>query len=62
MTSDSTVISLRQPDTVDDPLTAVLLQRTGTHRDGVEGHERRRTDAMAVGRNGGSKGRHSRPR
>ena len=24
MTSDSTVVSLRQPDTVDDPLTAVL--------------------------------------
>ena len=30
MTSDSTVISLRQPDTVDDPLTAVL--RKGARR------------------------------
>jgi transposase-like protein len=30
MTSDSTVISLRQPDTVDDPLTAVL--RSGARR------------------------------
>lgn len=27
---DSTVVSLRQPDTVDDPLTAVL--RSGEHR------------------------------
>ena len=30
MTSDSTVVSLRQPDTVDDPLTAVL--RNGARR------------------------------
>ncbi len=30
MTSDSTVVSLRQPDTVDDPLTAVL--RHGARR------------------------------
>ena len=30
MTSDSTVVSLRQPDTVDDPLTAVL--RSGARR------------------------------
>jgi len=30
MTSDSTVVPLRQPDTVDDPLTAVL--REGARR------------------------------
>ena len=30
MTSDSTVVSLRQPDAVDDPLTAVL--RDGARR------------------------------
>src|SRR4051795_12328160 len=30
MTIDSTVVSLRQPDTVDDPLTAVL--RNGARR------------------------------
>ena len=30
MTSDSTVVPLRQPDAVDDPLTAVL--RSGARR------------------------------
>ena len=30
MTSSSTVVSLRQPDTIDDPLTAVL--RSGARR------------------------------
>ena len=42
MTSDSTVVPLRQPDAIDDPLTAIL--RSGARR------------LLAAGDRGGSRG------